>query len=66
MVLSLALPMLLRKVQLQPFPPTRKGKYKIQIGVENELHDNSDFEFEKLLNFDKSLYEGEEKVAYTY
>ncbi|XP_068490461.1 uncharacterized protein [Phaseolus vulgaris] len=44
--------------------PTRKGKEKIQIGVENELHDSSDSEFEKLLNFDKSFSEGEEEEGY--
>ncbi|XP_068503602.1 uncharacterized protein [Phaseolus vulgaris] len=44
--------------------PTRKGKEKIQIGVENELHDSSDSEFEKLLNFDKSFSKGEEEEGY--
>jgi len=34
---------------------------KIQIGVENELHDNSNFKFEKLLNFDKSFYKGKRR-----
>ena len=42
---------------------TRKGKENIQIGVENELHDNSDSEFERLLNY-KSCSEGEEVKGY--
>jgi len=41
--------------------PTRRDKEKIQIGVENKLHDSSDSEFEKLLNFEKSFTEGEEE-----
>jgi len=45
---------------------TRKGKDKIQIGVGNELHDNSDSEFEKLLNFDKSFSEGEKEEEYPH
>ncbi|WVZ04026.1 hypothetical protein V8G54_024832 [Vigna mungo] len=44
--------------------PTGKGKEKTQIGVQNELHDSSHFEFERLLNFDKSLSEGEEEEGY--
>jgi len=39
-------------------------KGNIQIRIENELLDNSDSEFEKLLNFDKSFYEGEEEEGY--
>ena len=42
---------------------TRKGKENIQIGVENELHDSSDSEFERLLNY-KSCSEGEEEEGY--
>ena len=37
-------------------------KEKIQIEVENTLHDNSYSEFEKLLNFDKSFSEGKEET----
>ncbi|XP_027922846.1 uncharacterized protein LOC114180752 [Vigna unguiculata] len=42
----------------------KKGKERTQIQVQNELHDSSDFEFERLLNFDKSLSEGEEEEGY--
>ena len=42
----------------------KKGKERAQIQVQNELHDSSDFEFERLLNFDKSLSEGEEEEGY--
>lgn len=45
-----------------PIPTqTRKGK---EIAVQNELHDSSDSVFERLLNFDKSLSEGEEEEGY--
>jgi len=43
---------------------SKKGKERTQIQVQNELHDSSDSEFEKLLNFDKSLSEGEEEEGY--
>jgi len=43
---------------------TKKGKENIQIGVENELHDNSDSEFEKIINSDKNFSEGEEEKGY--
>ena len=52
---------------LTPTPtPTqpKKGKERDQIQVQNELHDSSDSEFERLLNFDKSLSEGEEEERY--
>ena len=42
----------------------KKGKKKTQIQVQNELHDSSDSEFERLLNFDNSLLEGEEEEGY--
>jgi len=42
---------------------TKKGKENIQIGVENELHDSSDSEFERLLNY-KSCSEREEEEGY--
>jgi len=44
--------------------PTRRGKKKIQIGVENELHDSFDYEFEKLLNIEKSFSKGEVEEGY--
>ena len=37
---------------LTPTQP-KKGKEKTQIQVQNELHDSSDSEFERLLNFDR-------------
>ena len=41
----------------------QQGKTKkiFKIGVENELHDNSNFEFENLLNFKKSFSKREEE-----
>jgi len=68
MVLLLDLPMLLRKVQvqlqLQLQHNLRRVKERTQIQVQNELHDSFDSEFERLLNFDKSLSEEEEEEGY--
>ena len=43
---------------------SKKGKERTQIQVQNELHDSSDSEFERLLNFDKSLSKGEDEEGY--
>ena len=43
---------------------TKKSKEKTQSQVQNELHDSFDSEFERLLNFNKSLSEGEEEEGH--
>ena len=42
----------------------KKGKERTQIQVQKELHDSFDSEFERLLNFDKSLLKGEDEEGY--
>ena len=50
-----------KKVQVQLQAQQGKTKKIFKIGVENELHDNSNFEFENLLNFKKSFSKREEE-----
>ena len=44
----------------------KKGKERTQIQVQNELHNSSNSEFERVLNFGKSLSEEEEEKGYPH
>jgi len=61
-VLLLDLSMVLRKSQVQ-LNPNKEGQME-DSNWENVLHDSSNFEFEKLLNFYKSFSDGEEEEGY--